>query len=89
MQFALEVTIIECSFVKHSQGFLGVNAFFLAIFLTHVCGKPILTSFIIIQYSILENFKMFRKVTNLWNYGVLEFWIYGIMELCYNNKKGQ
>jgi hypothetical protein len=25
MQFALEVTILECSFVEHSQGILGVN----------------------------------------------------------------
>jgi hypothetical protein len=25
MQFALEVTIVECSFVKHSQGIVGVK----------------------------------------------------------------
>jgi hypothetical protein len=25
MQFAIEVTILECSFVKHSHGPLGVN----------------------------------------------------------------
>jgi hypothetical protein len=25
MQFALEVVVLECSFVKHIQGILGVN----------------------------------------------------------------
>ena len=40
-----------------------------------------------IQY--LKILKMFRKVTNLWNYGVLDFWIYEIVELWHNNKKDQ
>jgi hypothetical protein len=25
MQFSLNVVVLECSFVKHSQGILGVN----------------------------------------------------------------
>jgi hypothetical protein len=25
MQFALKVAVLECSFIKHSQGILGVN----------------------------------------------------------------
>jgi hypothetical protein len=28
MQFAIGVTILECSFVKHSHGPLGVNFFY-------------------------------------------------------------
>jgi hypothetical protein len=28
MQFAIGVTILECSFVKHSHGLLGVDPFF-------------------------------------------------------------
>jgi hypothetical protein len=27
MQFALEVAILECSFLNHGQGILGVNNF--------------------------------------------------------------
>jgi hypothetical protein len=27
MQFALEVVVLECSFLKHSQGILGIKTF--------------------------------------------------------------
>jgi hypothetical protein len=32
MQFAIEVTVLECSFVKHSHGPLGVNVVYFGNF---------------------------------------------------------
>jgi hypothetical protein len=40
MQFVLEVAVLECSFLKHSQGILGVKlTFFLVVFIIKGCQK--------------------------------------------------
>jgi hypothetical protein len=36
IQFALEVAILECSFLKHIQGILGIKLQLISIFLNNI-----------------------------------------------------